>query len=297
MFLVMKNSLKKLLISNYTINSYYGGFGNNLQQLALGSMYAELYKNNFYSKKHKLVNTFSIINNNVSDFFAKYRFDSRFYNFDNISEKFTNRPITDTPLKNKDAKYYNENFYKIFQEIIEPNLNFKKDLEIDDQTLVMHIRSGDIFEKTEDNTILGHDYYLQNPLIYFQNLIEKYEKTILVATKPFNNPVIEILSKDKRVTLKSSTIAEDFNILLNAKNLATSGVGTFSIAAALASKNLKNLYYSNLFFFHHLNPTMVKKVIHHKYSFTNYFKIGDEWKGTKDQVVRMLSTDIKIIKD
>ena len=166
----MKNSLKNLLISNYTINSYYGGFGNNLQQLALGAMYAELYKNNFYSKEHKLVNTFSIINNNFSDFFAKYRFDSRFYNFENISEKFTNSPITDTPLKNKDAKYYNENFYKIFQDIIEPNLNFKKDIEIDDQTLVMHIRSGDIFEKSEDNTILGHDYYLQNPLIYFQNL-------------------------------------------------------------------------------------------------------------------------------
>ena len=297
MFLVMKNSLKKLLISNYTINSYYGGFGNNLQQLALGAMYAELYKNNFYSKDHKLVNTFSIINNNFSDFFAKYRFDSRFYNFENISEKFTNSPTTDTPLKNKDAKYYNENFYKIFQEIIEPNLNFKKDLEIDDQTLVIHIRSGDIFEKNEDNIILGHDYYLQNPLIYFQNLIEKYDKTILVAAKPFNNPVIEILSRDDRVTLNSSNIADDFNTLLNAKNLATSGVGTFSIAAALSSKKLKNFYYSNLFFFHHLNPTMVKNATHHTYSFKNYLKIGDEWRGTKDQVDRMLSPNIAIIKD
>ena len=48
--------------------------------------------------------------------------------------------------------YYNENVsIKIFQDIIEPRyFNFKKDLEIDDQTLVMHIRSGDIFEKSED---------------------------------------------------------------------------------------------------------------------------------------------------
>ena len=53
-------------------------------------------------------------------------------------------------------------------------------------------------------------------------------------------------------TYVENKIAEDFNILLNAKNLATSGVGTFSIAAALASKNLKNFYYSNLFFLHHL---------------------------------------------
>ena len=49
--------------------------------------------------------------------------------------------------------------------------------------------------------------------------------------------------------------------------MATSGAGTFPIAAALLSNKLENFYYTNLYLKEHLNPEMVKskKVIHHKY--------------------------------
>ena len=49
----MKNRIKKLLISNYTLSNFYGGFGNNLQQIALGLMYSNLNGYNFYSKEHE----------------------------------------------------------------------------------------------------------------------------------------------------------------------------------------------------------------------------------------------------
>jgi|TARA_A100001011_G_scaffold396388_1_gene494110 hypothetical protein len=320
----MKEVFKKLLVNNFTINSYYGGFGNNLQQIALGVMFSNLKNKNFYTKDHPLVSNFSVINNRFSNILSKYRFDSRFYHFENINEKFTNSPETDKPLINEDMKFYNENFYETFQKFIEPNLNFKKKLYLDDDLLVIHIRSGDIFAKKKEaskseldnyaklnntksfedfslddnkNNIVGNYYYLQNPLVYYKELIDKYDQVILVSSKPFNNPVINELKNFKNVKLLSSTLAEDFNILLNAKNLATSGVGTFAIAAALASKDLKNLYYSNIFFNHHLNPTMVKNVNHHMYRFNNYFDIGDEWNGSSEQINKLLSNKIEIFKN
>ena len=40
----MKEKIKENFISNYTIDSYYGRYGNNLQQIGLAIMYANLYK-------------------------------------------------------------------------------------------------------------------------------------------------------------------------------------------------------------------------------------------------------------
>tara|TARA_Y100000741_G_scaffold364677_1_gene356500 strand:- start:1473 stop:2357 length:885 start_codon:yes stop_codon:yes gene_type:complete len=292
----MRNYIKKLIVNNYTINSYYGGFGNNLQQLALGIMYSNLYKKNFFPREHNLLNSFSIINNSFSaNILRKYRFDSRFFYYESSSEKFTNNPKTDSPLKNRDSKYYIENFNNVFQETLGPNLNFTKNIDIGEDTLVMHIRSGDVFEKRDDNGIFGNQYYLQNPLVYYKKLIENYENTIIVSSTPLNNPVIEKLKNNKKVEISSSNLEEDFNLLLNAKNLATSGVGTFAIAAALSSKKLINFHYSNLYFNHHLNPTMVKNVNHHKYRFNGYLNIGDKWDGDKKQVQKMLSSKIEVI--
>ena len=101
---------------------------------------------------------------------------------------------------------------------------------------------------------------------------------------------------------------EDFKTLLSAKNLATSGVGTFSIAAALMSKNLKNLYCSDIFLDHHLNPYMIdaNSVNIHIYNIKNYIDIG-EWVFNNDTIDMMsekiiieepkiINQDEKIIK-
>lgn len=47
------NNLKKYLLNkvifleNYTIDKYYGRFGNNLQQIAIGYLYAKKHNYNF----------------------------------------------------------------------------------------------------------------------------------------------------------------------------------------------------------------------------------------------------------
>ena len=89
-----------------------------------------------------------------------------------------------------------------------------------------------------------------------------------------NNPVVRELLKETKVTIHSTTLQEDFNILFNAINLATSGVGTFPIAAALLSNKLRNFYYTDLYSDEHLNPKMVtnKRVNHFKYKVEEGYK-------------------------
>ena len=182
------------------------------------------------------------------------------------------------------SKELSKNFMiKVFADFTENHKEFDKN------DLLIHIRSGDIFDD-------GHPYYIQNPLNYYLELISRYDKAIVVSSQPFNNPVIAYLIDNPKVEIQSSTIEEDFNILTNAKNLATSGVGTFAIAAAMCSKKIENLYYSDLFFNHHLNPTMLKKVNHIKFKFENYLKIGEIWDGTSQHVSKMLSDKVKILE-
>ena len=61
----------------------------------------------------------------------------------------------------------------------------------------------------------------------------------------------------KKIKFHSLSIAEDYATLLAAKNLATGGVGTFAVSAALCSKNIKNLFSSNVYLTEHLNCSML----------------------------------------
>ena len=87
------------------------------------------------------------------------------------------------------------------------------------------------------------------------------------------------------------------NTLINATNLCLSGVGTFGIAAALLSPNLKRLYYTSLYMKSHLNPEMVdfQKVEKIEYKISNYLKIG-EWFNSKENVDSMLDPRVLVKK-
>ena len=83
-----------------------------------------------------------------------------------------------------------------------------------DDTLVIHVRSGDIF--AHEQIILSHDY-TPNPLIYYKNLIESFKKVIVVTENDTYNPIIPELKKFSNVTVKSSTVASDFATLMRAR--------------------------------------------------------------------------------
>tara|TARA_B110000444_G_C18833931_1_gene594857 strand:+ start:484 stop:1350 length:867 start_codon:yes stop_codon:yes gene_type:complete len=270
-----------IYLDNYSVSYYFSRFGNNLQQIALGILYTQKVGGNYYNKDHPRVQNFSIINKPVSNYFSLLKQHYRFFYF---------KDQKDFPLNKVDTNYILENIEETFKHFIRPNINFLEELTVPEDTLVIHIRSGDIFD-------IPITSYFQNPINYYQKLIENYEKVILVTSEEKNNPVIGKLLKESNVTLHSSSVEQDFNLLVNAVNLATSGVGTFPIAAALLSKKLKNFYYTNLFSEEHLNPQMIldKKVTHHQYTVQESYK--KDYLNKKNPTSLILDDGVKVYKN
>lgn len=114
---------------------------------------------------------------------------------------------------------------------------------LDDDTLAIHIRSGDIFQPDGSNPKYG-----QPPLSWYQLLIERcgYRNVVVVSQTrfPFGGPnpvVAEIAARWPHVRFTSGDIETDFHTLRRARHLALSG-GTFSVAAAMLSDRLRRLH-------------------------------------------------------
>lgn len=247
-----------------TISNWYGRFGNNIQQICNGILYSSLTEDAFKSIDHELINqvTFNYMEQkNVKC--------NRFFYYNTTNKDF-----------DIDIDYLYSNIGKIAKEYVTPNFKFNVEQCFDDSTLVIHIRSGDIFQ-IEFNP---PHVYTPNPLQYYLNLIEKYDKIIVVTEPDDYNPIINELKKIKKVTIQSKSVAEDFSTLLRSKNIATSGTGTFAVAAALCSTNIKNFYCSNLYLNEHLNPEMIisSGITVHMMNLNNYIKTN-EWTNSTEQ--------------
>ena len=268
----MKNLDK---IEKVTIEPY-GGFGNNLQQIALAIMFSKKYKKNFVLKKHPIVKDFKLkFNKNVPDFTISST-KSRFFYFG--SDELINYKI-DPPLDIHDKNYYLDNFSNIFKTYIKPQIIFLKDQQLSENLLVIHIRNYE-----------GHPDYAQNPISYYKHLYDKFDEILIVTDNP-ETFIFSELKKFMKYEIQSSTLENDFNTLFSAKNLASSGVGTFVIAAALMSENLNNFLYSNLFLKRGLNPLMLSEDINKIQIFFNEFLEFGSWKDI-ESVKNFLSKEI-----
>tara|TARA_R110002020_G_scaffold79078_3_gene198408 strand:+ start:6751 stop:7563 length:813 start_codon:yes stop_codon:yes gene_type:complete len=254
----------------YTINHWYGRLGNNIQQISNAIYYCRLNGFNFHSPPHSLIEEFS------ENFGVESDLSSTFYSYSEGGEDV-----------DYDVNDLNSQRKSICETFILPRLKIpllKKPLP--SSTLVVHLRGGDIFNRNPAyQSIPGG--YVQNPLCFYEGLFKKF-KSILVVAEDLSNPLIEPLQKKQKVKIICSSIEEDFSLLLRAKNLAPSGVGTFAIAAALCSKNIENLFCTNLFWDSHLNPLMLKSKINVEINkLSGYIQMG-EWKNTQAQKALML---------
>ena len=272
-------AIPEKLIKNISLNIFWGGFGNHLQQIALAIMYSQKYKKNFILNGHKHIKDFEI--NNTSRLLKKLYpiYKDRFFYYG--SRQFEGYE-TDYPIIFTDFNYYVENFHKIMKEVIKPKINFLQNIKLDENLLVVHLRN-----------LEGHPDYVSNPISYYKFLFEKYEN-ILIVTDNAKAPIINKLKTLKDLEIQSTTMQNDFNTLMSATNLATSGVGTFSISAAMVSDSLENLYYSNYFLDRHLNPEMLRgKINKTKLELINYLGFG-EWNKEPKILERYLFSEIKI---
>ena len=160
------------------------------------------------------------------------------------------------------------------------------EISIPKKTLVIHIRSGDVFEKD------WHSMYVQNPLSYFEKLINQFEKVIVVSSDD-KNPVIDVLKKNENIIFKSSNFINDLKILLNAEYLASSGVGTFVISAVFLSNKIKEFYCSQYYLTEHLNPEMINEIKVKKLEVDDYIDIG-KFKKNDENLNKILSKNINV---
>jgi hypothetical protein len=289
---------------NYSLSHFTGdsknmvSFATHIQQISFGALYCKFNNYNFYSKGHPLLENFEIINNQFSSKLPIFKKRYRFFYFDREETNYYKRKDyfsnneNDFPLKEEDKISYIRSIHDFNKYYLFQKLNFKKDINIDKDTLVIHIRTGDIFYHD------WHSLYAQNPVSYFLKISENYKKVLVVSGKEKNNPVISSLKKYDKFKFQSSSFINDFNLLLNAENLATSGVSAFPIAAALMSQKLKNFYHSNLYLKEHLNPTMIDPT---KVNINTYEIVGGiiptKFKKSEKNIKKLLDEDVeKIIK-
>ena len=251
------------------LSHWYGRLGNNIQQCALGTISARNVRGTFETIDHEIIfpHKTSFGNSDASQV-------SKFFYYEGPYKEVDLEP----------SQVYEE-MREICRDFIRPHLDVPR-VVIPDDTIVIHIRSGDVFDKGVTNP----DQYVPNPLTYYMQLIQSFTSTLVVTEDDEYNPVVEELKTYPFVTVQSLTVAEDFATMLSAKNLASSGVGTFAVAAALCSHNIENFYCTDVHITEHLNYHMLvdTDVKVHVLELPNYLKPG-EWKNTDEQRELLLS--------
>lgn len=261
----------------FSVSHWSGRLGNNIQQVANSILLAEKSLGSVEQKlEHEIIKKFQI-----SFGYNQQEFSGRFYSWEPLvhCEKGIFEGGNEIGV---DKDYVYKNMRRICQTHIFPKLNLPKKELIEDDTIVMHLRSGDNYHRI----FSPPTNYVPNPLIYYLNLIDSFEKCILITEPDKENPIIHELMKINKVQIQSSTVADDFATLVSAKNVALSGVGTFAIAAALCSNNIENLFTTDLLLTEHLNYSMLfnTDVKVHVMELENYIPvIPCSWANTKEQ--------------
>lgn len=244
------------------IRRWFGRLGNNIQQLSNGIYFCKKENAHFTSPEHPMINAIDLC------------FGTTKYNIPETSHNwFYFFKGSDADFK-LDVDDLNKSRKKICEDFILPNLKIDQTKirePLPDDHLVIHLRSGDIFTHWPS-------MHPQNPLVYYMSLLNLFEFNVSVVAEDERHPFVEVFKKLK-VPVEVLSVEDTYTKLLRAVSLATSGIGSFPMSAALCSKNLKRFYCTDLFLEESLNPLMLKD--HLEVYMMNlgdkYIKVG-EWK-------------------
>jgi len=266
----------------YSVSHWAGRLGNNIQQTANAILLAESRGHTFEQNlEHDIIDKFSVSFGSDGEHVS-----SKFYNWE-PTVHCENGTLEGGNEIGISKEHVYANIRRICKQHILPNLKVPSLKPLDDDTLVVHIRGGDIIEREYEKP---HNY-VQNPLAYYLALIEDFKNVIMVVEPENNNPVVPELRKIERLKFQSLSVSEDYATLLSARNLATSGVGTFGVSAALCSKYIKNLFTSNAYLTEHINCTMLYNtdVVVQELELNDYIPVYPcSWKNNAEQRKLML---------
>jgi hypothetical protein len=265
----------------FSVSHWSGRLGNNIQQIANCIMAAEKYKSTFRQKlDHDIISKYQVPFEDMTGV-SQWSGEGRYYSWEALvhCEKGIYEGGNETGLG---VEYIYRNMQRICQVHIAPYLILPHVEPIGSDTIVMHLRSGDNYHRIFDPPT----NYIPNPLVFYLELIDAYDKCILITEPDKENPIVHELEKIDKVQIQSSTVADDFATLMIAENVALSGVGTFAMAAALCSTTIKNLYTTDLLLTEHLNYTMLynTNVEVNVMELDNYLPVFPcSWKNTEEQ--------------
>jgi hypothetical protein len=262
--------LRVLLLSTrrkprFLLSGWYGRTGNNLQQLLVALLHAKCYSGIFSVTSEQLAaaGLDDLLHPFCVDFSPdrdpKIDFTSNFFHYtENLFFHSSLKRmwfLEGTPPRREcliGKAYIEKNIFCLAQKHLAPSLISR--LANSSPQLVLCLRAGELRNLT-------FDFYVTNPLYFYKILSGMYD-SVLIVTEPGDQhfllpSICQFFASHKIVHVDYGSRHHAFEILTSATSLATSGVSTFPLSAALLSRNLRHLVCSSCFMDEHLNPMML----------------------------------------
>jgi hypothetical protein len=237
-----------------TLTEWYGRLGNNLTQLCNAIEYARQKKWIFVNKGVRFCgeNPIRGVHDGLSWYEGEHHkkhamIQDFLVNFSDLSG--ITLETVDTLVPEKVVReFYDERDLvpvsnatrsEILRTWVRPHFLQQSSSEIDDKTLVIHIRSGDIFNPG------AHSFYVQPPFAFYKKVIEDFgfQKLHILTESDMRNPCIHLLQTEyPNVKIQASSLAEDVGVILQAQHFLCNSHGTFGHMLALLSDKLRHLY-------------------------------------------------------
>lgn len=261
---------------NIRMINWFGRFGNNIIEITSGIYLAKKNNAKFTHDKHHLIDG------------NEYDFSENVIKQTEIRRSRYLYHIKDIPFQDR---------IDICHEYIRPRLPWVKDLHaINDDVIVIHIRSGDIFDgycvcpKTGKKVFCNLGLYPQPPFAFYKKVIDegKFKKIHIITEKDRRNPTIDMIVREySNVVVQSGTFEEDANVILSAKHVVPS-IGTFSFSLIMLSKKCTTVYLIK----DYISPPRLdcrmdeSKIDIIWYGMEDYIKLG-EWKLNNQNIDRI----------
>jgi hypothetical protein len=203
------------MVKTLCINGWYGRLGNNIIQVR-NALHIALYCGDYSGvviPRHTYFNKCRI---NIGDNICEEKNEEMQYGYD--CNQFYNDDMV-SYVKPECFSMNNETVRSIIMDLFV--IDYTKLTPLDENELVMHIRSGDAIKYI-------HPQYVIPPLSYYTNVIEsgKYNKIYIIAEDKLN-PCIDVLcSKYSNIVFKLSDLTKDIELVLRARNIMMT-IGTF----------------------------------------------------------------------
>lgn len=256
---------------------WFGRLGNNIQQISNAIYYCKEKGIHFDMAPHPFIG-------NIEYSFGEKRQSgnadkwSYFYYFDGPECDFAGISVEELNHNRKPVcQYFIAPHLKLDMEYIQKN-------PLDKNILVIHLRSGDVYRNP-------HPSFIQNPVMYYAKLVEMFGlENIYVLAEDRNCPINTFFLR-LNIPIHILDEKESYTTLLRAKNLASSGTGSYVMSAALCSLNLEKFFCTNIWLDHSLNASMLKdhlEVYCMPIDSNKYIKKG-EWTSSVETLNKLLT--------